>query len=305
MISNPTSHIGWFNPYIYLFFFNDNVSSKLQHGYIFLIITLPLINELYQTKKIVFKIVFVLFVFYLFFIFSKLFFIIFILFLLIYNLFYYSKENIFLTVKLLLISIAMIFTLLFFINNFSDRKTNVSDQIVLKFASIIKFTNSKINLKNYLKGTNFENYNNNQIINYFDSAQNRYDRFLFCSKKGLKYKSFKHFNFIKVPSSYKSGNLNENFLLNITGHKKYHLLNCEGSLIEIYYKYEYISIFAYLGFGLILLYFFKKRDIFTIICILIITLISFQHLTLENPITYFFLVYLLFAANQKKLKNLT
>ena len=305
--SKLPEHIGWMNPHIYLFFFNDNVSSKLQHGYIFLLVTIPLIHELYQSKKTIYKTVFVFFGFFFFYLFSKLLLIAFLIFLLMYNLAYYSKENVTLTVRLSLIVFLMIYISSFLFANFTDRKIDLTISLQLKFMKILQLSGLKDNvLSNILNNKQYavpgiKTFEG--MIDYYDSSQQRLDRFLFCTQTGLKYKSYKNFSLIKISNNFKNGKLDENYF-NDNYSKKYFLTNCEGSLISIYYQYENFSILVYLGLCLILWYFFKKKDKFGIICFLLLLMISLQHLTLENPVTYFFLAYLLSRKNDQNLKSL-
>ena len=298
---NNLEHGGWMNPFLYLFFFNDNVSSKIQHGYIFLIITLPLIHELYKFKKKIYQAVFVLSVFFIFYIFSKLIILAFAFFLITYNLLYYSKENVVLTVRLLIISFFTIFIFSFLVNNLTERKNSLKEQLQLKFSKILLTLNFETDFITIIKKIPHQKHlqTNKDIVDYYDSTSDRIERLIFCTSEGLEHKAYKKFSLVKISTKYKSGPLEKKYFHNHAS-KRYFNVNCEGSLINIYYKYENLSVFIYLALFLALWCFFRKKDKFTNVSILTILLLSLQSLTLQNPITYFFIAFLF---SRKKDKN--
>lgn len=298
LLSNSDEHRGWLNPFIYLFFYNDNDSSKLQHSYIYLLISMPLIHSMYQSKKIIFKIIFILSLFFIFLLFSKLFIILLLLFIFGYNILYRNKENIILTVKLFLISITIILTFFFFSNSFFGKNVNIINQLQLKFSKILYSFNliDKINLEYVTNTPSFvmlKDKSINQQINYYDSTFDRFQRFKFCIEDGLKYKSFKYFSIIKIPKNYASVEYKSDYFLNKFKEKKYISINCESALIQIYFQYESLSTFLYLVLFLLFLYFFKKKDKFTILSYSIIIIASIQNLSFDNPVTYFYLAFLI------------
>jgi hypothetical protein len=308
LLFKPQGHEGWLNPFIYLFFYNDNVSSKLQHSYIYLLISMPLIHNMYQSKKVIFKIIFILSIYFIFFMFSKLFITLLLLFIFGYNILYCNKENITLTVKLFLISVTIIVTSFFCFNSFFGKNTNIINQLQLKFSRILYFSNfiDEINIKYITSAPSFIKLKDKSIdaqINYYDSSSDRFNRFKFCTEDGLKYKSFKYFPIVKISKNYAHGELKSDYFQNEFDEKKYFFINCEGSLIQIYYQYESLSVFLYLVLFLLLLYFFKKKDNFTILSYSIVIIASIQHLSFDNPITYFYLAFLIIQ-NENNFKKI-
>lgn len=308
LLFKPQGHEGWLNPFIYLFFYNDNISSKLQHSYIYLLISMPLIHNMYQSKKIIFKIIFILSNFFIFFTFTKLFIILLLLFILGYNILYRNKENITLTVKLFLISATIIITSFFCFNFFFKKNVNLINQLQLKFSKILYITgvidelntNFIVNDPSFIK---LKDKSINEQINYYDSSSDRFNRFKFCTEDGLKYKITKYLPIVKISKDYANGVLKSDYFQNEFEEKKYFSINCEGSLIQMYYQYERLAIFLYLVFLLLFLYFFKKKDKFAILSYMIIIISSIQHLSFDNPITYFYLAFLIIQ-NENNFKKI-
>ena len=257
LLFKPQGHEGWLNPFIYLFFYNDNVSSKLQHSYIYLLISMPLIHNMYQSKKIIFKSIFKLSIFFMFFTFSKLF---------------------------------------------------IINQLQLKFSKILYITGviDELNTNYLVNDPSFVKLKDksiNEQINHYDSTTDRFNRFKFCTEDGLKYKITKYLPIVKISKDYAHGLLKSDYFQNEFEEKKYFSINCEGSLIQMYYQYERLAIFLYLVFLLLFLYFFKKKDKFVILSYLIVIISSIQHLSFDNPITYFYLAFLIIQ-NENNFKKI-
>ena len=121
LFSPSAEHDGWLNPFIYLYFYNDNISSKLQHGYIYLLISIPIIHKMYQSKKFILKIFTVIIFFFNFLIFSKLIIVSLLLFIFCYNILYPNKNNIIVNIKLFLMSLTALAIFFFLLILFLEK----------------------------------------------------------------------------------------------------------------------------------------------------------------------------------------
>ena len=256
---------------------------------------------MYQSKKIILKIIFVLFNFFIFLFFSKLFIILFLLFIFGYNILYRSRENIILTLKLFLISVMIIIVSFFCFNYFFGKNVIMTEQLKMKFGRALLYTNIINDLdirsiKNNSVQTYLRNKSIDEKINHFDSSSERLVRFKFCTGDGLKYKIYKYFPFVTISNKYSQGEL-----------KSEYFQNDYGSLIQIYYQYVELSIFLYLFLFLLFLYFLRKKVKFVILSYILFIITSIQHLSFDNPITYFYLAFLIIKSqnNFKKIGSKT
>ena len=244
----------------------------------------------------------------MFFTFSKLFIILLLLFIFGYNILYRNKENITLTVKLFLISATIIITSFFCFNFFFKKNVSLINQLQLKFSKILYITGviDELNTNYLVNDPSFVKLKDksiNEQINHYDSTTDRFNRFKFCTEDGLKYKITKYLPIVKISKDYAHGLLKSDYFQNEFEEKKYFSINCEGSLIQMYYQYERLAIFLYLVFLLLFLYFFKKKDKFVILSYLIVIISSIQHLSFDNPITYFYLAFLIIQ-NENNFKKI-
>ena len=300
ILFNYVGHEGWARPFMYLFFFNDNDSSKLQHAYILFIssyfIFIDYFKEKTKSKTLFFLAT--INIFYLYLIFSFLFWgIILLLFLL---LFLFSKNKILFLKKifnLFTIFLVLVFLLSYTISlkykffNKSYQIENVEFSIIdvtlLKFAKIIyaiDFSKDKklyynIVIKNnvalkfmdnhYFKNINNPNLKIEKSINQINSTTDRVNKSLKCLNKKF---------------------LDANFFS-----KKF--TNCESSVLNGSYLFGNIFILWFICFFLALFFQTKTNNESKIFYFLFL-IISFFHHTFEN--TFGFLIISFFIANSIK-----
>ena len=282
-------HDSWAKPFMYLFFYNDNVAAKLQHANILFFSSIFIFYSFFNDSKFS-KLNFFLVVVNLclqFFIFSLMFMGLNIIFLL--TLFFLSnKKNNFLKkifyTLISLIVILFIFTKIVNYDSISMKPGVATNKVlfapiditVLKFSSIIKIMDLTTDKKYYKKIMS-----DNSVIRYMEK---NYFSSIIDPEKRL----FRSINQINSQSdrSIKNKKCFDNKFFSMQHYSK-EMSNCESSLHNGIYLFGKIFILYSIAFFIILFIFFKNDKLAIIFTALSAILFYFQ-LVLDNAL--FFLV---------------
>ena len=300
------AHVGLFNPHPYLFLFDDNRSSKLQHAYmLFLINVIIMRSYLHKANNIDYYLIISNLAF-TFMIFSKLFI------LAIYGyliLIFIINPNFDFLKKLFLIffkSILIIFIISTTIKNTTTKNFGLPHSFAIKFSHVISLVSPKhmeaivIDFKTKLNSdtiSSLEKYKESQetnLYNYYDSTTHRIKKIQFCSNNT--FNNTKNLDIIE----YNSNDIDVKKHLDFFYGSLSAQINCEGTIAQLLFTNFWIGsmiliIFFYYFYGNI-----KQMKRHNSIILLSITLISVAHHTFENPSTFLIIAMLLSGYFEKK-----
>ena len=305
ILINYSGHHNWGRPFMYLFFFNDNESSKLQHAYILFISSYFIFFDYFNEKKTSIKNLFLITIniFYIYLIFSLLFWGITIIY--IFFLFLFSKNKIYFLKKGLSIIGIFLIMIFFLLNILSFKNTFIAktykgqynsfsfiDVTSLKLAKILYFLDfgdNKLIYKAFINENNLViKYSN---LNYFKNIQN--------SEQRLN-KSINHFNSTEARKITLQKCFNKNFFKSQYFNSKFS--NCESAIASGNYLFG-ISFLIWF-FLLILIFIFKNRsNAKSLFFIFLFTLISCFHLTFENTFSFVIISYFISQTIKKQTLN--
>ncbi len=305
-IFEDPAHLGLFNPHPYLFFFDDNRSSKLQHAYMLFLINIIIVRSyLYKANNVDYYLIISNLAF-AFLIFSKLFI------LAIYGyliLIFIINPNFNLFKKLLTIflkSIFFIFIISTLIKSTTTKNFSLPHSFAIKFShvistvspkymdSIIKDYKSKLNADTLSSLEKYKDSQETNLYNYYDSTVHRIKKIQFCSNNI--FNNTKNLDII----DYNSNNNETKKHLDFFYGGNTAQVNCEGTISQL------LFINFWVGSIILIIFFYyfytnvKQMKKHNSIILLSITLISFAHHTFENPSTFLIIAMLLSGFFEKK-----
>ena len=290
-LSNKTLRFG--RPIIFLSFFKDYYSSKLQHAFIFFLLFVHYIFE-YLNKKNSFRknIILGYGIFIIFLINSKLFYFIFFISFLVTLFLNFNKENLIKTFQISLCTILFLILSTILINKQntfqkSEYKFNLYDNFIIKFYHEIKMIEKTFNLTISLNPINI--YDNNSVLIYQKkdrSLKNIQESIYFVNSSEermllreicLSKNKFINDTFSEV----KMNNINKY----IYDKSASLFMNCEGTIPQYIYRYGLFILFFF-GIGFISLFahsiLYKKKYLFMVSVLFLI--LCFFHHVFYNPV---------------------
>ena len=200
-IRSVSKHAGMFNPLIYLFFWDDNLSAKTQHAFILFLINFFLIQNIYNKYNNKDFILTVLNSTLIFLIFSKIFIVISVAVYFCFLVFVFTRKNFIITCATLLSMIILLAFHSYTVHKFTDNKFSYTNNLFLKFGFFIdyvypeKFENQLLKIKQVHLTSNLSHLTSTEDIrDYFDSASSRIE----ITKECLARENNKNFSSIQI-----------------------------------------------------------------------------------------------------------
>ena len=305
IVEDP-AHLGLFNPHPYLFFFDDNRSSKLQHAYMLFLINIIIVRSyLYKANNVDYYLI-VSNLAFAFLIFSKLFI------LAIYGyliLIFIINPNFNLFKKLLTIflkSIFLIFIISTMIKITTTKNFSLPHSFAIKFShvistispgymeAIIKDFKTKLNSNSLSSLEKYKDTQEKNLYNYYDSTIHRIKKIQFCSDNIFNYN--KSLDIIEYSTNNEKTKKHLDFFYGGNTAQ----VNCEGTITQLLFTNFWIGSIVLIIF---FYYFYtnvRQMKKYNSIILLSIILISFAHHTFENPSTFLIIAMLLSGYFEKK-----
>lgn len=314
--SNSEEHAGWLNPHIYIFFYNDNVASKLQHAYIVFILFFTFASIIFKKNSIFNEIVITLLFYFILFINSKLFLTITLFILVIFLLLDFTRSNIFKFLRIFFLSLFLFLSSINIIENINDnKKSSYLLNLILKYSFVLNKVLDYENIMNKFNPNVVEKYINaiNPNLNeketttkmqiYYDSSYSRVDRAKLCLNPTKEIKAYPYSSVIKISSEYKNyGKITEkhiNYGEN-SGRLRYFRINCESAILQSFFENKIIFCINFILIIFLFYYLIIEKKFFILNFLILNIFISIFHLTTANPAFYFFTAYFLGIYNNYK-----
>ena len=304
------SHRGFFNPHIYLFFFDDNLSSKNQHAYLIFLINIILVHNFFEKKNFFDFLLIILNLFFSILIFSKLFILAIYGYLILYLFFNFKKGKLKSIIGLISCSIILVIIFSSFVKFTTNKHFNIFFSTITKFGSSVssvnkEYYNKAINeydifLKQkeetYEAFYNFKLSSTPYIVDYYDSTNQRIQKLVTCVN--VLGHPDNIFDIVDVNNL--NLKLKKRFQI-LFGDQRYVKINCENTFVQIAFLDKFFSAFVILFFLFNLIFFYYKKNYQNFIIFFSIILVGIAHNIFDNPATYIFLT--MIFSNYFKIKS--